>query len=275
MSHNNLSEVTFAFLDFETTGLDPYWGDRVCEIAIHRTRNWKVLDKLETLINPGRSIPPQAQSVHGISNDMVKNAPFFREVARDVINSLKGNVIVAHNASFDLGFLRAELTNIKLPPPETEVIDTLSIARNHFNFPSNGLGKIARQLGISVTGEHRAFGDVRITMEVFEYFLLDLERRGVRTQRLKDVLKLQEPPVAFEKATAFVLPPDIEKALRNKGKVQIKYLSAYSDTTTTRIIEPLEVNMSGSYTYLWAFCHLRKGRCSFRLDRILEVKTVS
>ncbi|MCI0454582.1 MAG: WYL domain-containing protein [Candidatus Dadabacteria bacterium] len=275
MLYNNLQEVTFAFLDVETTGLDAYFGDRVCEIAILKTKEGRVLDKLETLINPGRSIPPQAVSIHGITNDMVKNAPFFRDIARDVLNSLKGSVIVAHNASFDLSFLLAECTNIQLMPPDNEVIDTLAIARRYYSFPSNGLGRIARHLGISVIGEHRAFGDVRITKQVFDYFLLDLDRRGIRIKRLKDMLKLQGGPVTFEKSSRLVLSPVIEEALRIKGKLRIKYLSAYTDTTTTRIIEPIEVSVSGSYTYLLAFCHRRKERCSFRLDRILEVKTIS
>jgi len=275
MLYENLSDITFAFLDVETTGLDPYLGDRICEIAILKTRSGKILDKFETLINPGRNMPPQAVSVNGITNEMVKNALFFRDIAWDFINSLKGTVIVAHNASFDLGFLLAEFSNIKLLPPENMVIDTLSIARRYYGFPSNSLGKIARHLGISVVGEHRAFGDVRITKEVFEYFLLDLERRGIRIKRLKDMLKLQGGPIVFEKSSELVLPPVIEEALRAKGKLLIKYLSAYSETTSTRIIEPLEVNVSGSYTYLLAFCHLRKEKCSFRLDRILEVKIIS
>jgi DNA polymerase III epsilon subunit family exonuclease len=275
MLYENLREITFAFLDVETTGLDPYFGDRVCEIAILKTKNGQILDKFERLINPGRSIPPQAVSVHGITNGMVKNAPFFRDVALDVINSLKESVIVAHNASFDLGFLLAEFTNIKFMLPDNEVIDTLSIARRYYSFPSNGLGKIARHLGIPVIGEHSAFGDVRITKEIFEYFLLDLERRGIRIKRLKDMLKLQGGPIVFEKSNKLVLSPVIEEALRIKGKIQIRYLSAYSDTSTTRIIEPLELSVSGSYTYLLAFCHLRKERCNFRLDRILEIKTIS
>src|SRR3972149_6945856 len=179
MLYENLSDINFAFLDVETTGLDPYLGDRVCEIAILKTRSGKILDKFETLINPGRGMPPQAVSVNGITN------------------------------------------------------------------------------------------------EVFEYFLLDLERRGIRIKRLKDMLKLQGGSVVFEKSDELVLPPVIEEALRANGKLQIKSLSAYSETTSTRIIEPLEVNVSGSFTYLLAFCHLRKEKCSFRLDRILEVKTIS
>jgi DNA polymerase-3 subunit epsilon len=275
MPSKNLSDITFAFLDVETTGLDPCLGHRICEIAVLKTRGGKVLDKLQTLINPGRDISPQAASVNGITGDMIRGAPFFRDVAWDVLDALRDSVIVAHNATFDLRFLFAEFASIKLPHPENDVIDTLSIARRHYNFPSNSLGKIARYLGISTVGEHRAFADVRITNEIFEYFLMDLERRGMRVSSLKDALKLQGKPVSFERSNGFVVPPAIEEALRAKGKLQIRYLSAYKDTTTTRIIEPVEINVSGSYTYVIAFCHLRKEKSKFRLDRILEVKNIS
>ncbi|MGH7791251.1 MAG: exonuclease domain-containing protein [Thermodesulfobacteriota bacterium] len=275
MIPKNLEEITFAFLDVETTGLDPYWGDRICEIAVLKTKGTKILDRFETLVNPGRTIPLQAASVNGITDDMVKNAPFFRDIAWNVMNSLKDSVIVAHNAPFDLGFLLAELSIIKLSPPENDVIDTLSIARRYYSFPSNSLGNIARHLGISTVAEHRAFGDVRITRQVFEYFLMNLERRGLRVESLKYVLKLQGRPVSLNASAELVLPPTIEEALRIKGKLRIIYLSAYNDTTTTRLIEPLEVSMNRRYTYIIAYCHLRKDKCTFRLDRILEAKKVS
>jgi exonuclease, DNA polymerase III, epsilon subunit family len=275
MLSKSLSDITFAFLDIETTGLDAYLGDRVCEIAILRTRDGRILDSFETLVNPGRNIPPGAVSINGITDDMVKGSPFFVDVAYNILSSVNGSVIVAHNAPFDLGFLFREFANIKLMPFENEVIDTLSIARRYYSFPSNGLGKIAKYLGISTVGEHRALGDVRITKEIFEYFLMDLARRGIRIKSLKDILKLQERPVSFRTSNELVLPPSIQEALRARGKVQIKYLSAYRDTTTIRVIEPLELKVSGSYAYVVAFCHMRKENCRFRLDRILEVKNIS
>jgi DNA polymerase III epsilon subunit-like protein len=154
------------------------------------------------------------------------------------------------------------------------VLDTLKIARRYYDFPSNNLGDIARYIGISTLSEHRAFADVRITKDVFEFFISDLTRRGIRIKSLKDILKLQGEPLKFDRPSEVVLPQAIEGALRTKGKLQITYLSAYSDFTTTRIIEPIEVNLRKSNTYLLAYCHLRKERCSFRLDRILEVKSV-
>jgi len=271
---NNNQEIEFAFLDIETTGLDPFMGDKMCEIAILKTRGYRVLDRLETLVNPGISIPPRASSIHRITDDMVRKSPFFRNIAFKVKTFLEGAIVIAHNARFDLGFLFVEFNNLKLSPPENTVLDTLKIARRYYDFPSNNLGDIARDIGISTLSEHRAFADVRITKEVFEFFISDLKRRGIRIKSLKDILKLQGEPLKFDPPSGLILPQAIEGALRTKGKLQITYLSAYSDVTTTRIIEPIEVNLRKSNTYLLAYCHLRKERCSFRLDRILEVKNV-
>ena len=270
----NPSEVRFSFLDVETTGLDPSGGDRICEIAIIKTQNGDIVDKFETLINPGIAIPPRALSIHGITDSMVRRAPFFRQVSDDLLTFLKDTVIVAHNAAFDLEFLEAELKNLKLALPDNSVIDTLGIARRYYSFPSNSLGNIAESIGIRTESEHRALSDALTTKGVLEYFLTDLSRRGIRLKRLKDILKLQGKAVELKSSNELVLPREIEEALRAKGKLRIKYLSAYSEETSTRVIEPFEVSVSRESTYIHAFCHLRKERCTFRLDRILDIKTV-
>ncbi|MDA2918184.1 WYL domain-containing protein [Desulfobacterota bacterium AH_259_B03_O07] len=275
MLSTSLTDIHFSYLDVETTGLDPYSGDRICEISIVKTRGKKVFDKFETLINPGRIIPTRAASIHRITDDMVMKAPFFRDIALNVRNILENSIIVAHNAKFDLEFLHLEFNNLKLVPPENKVVDTFGIAKRYYSFPSNSLVEIAKCLGISTLSNHRAFADVRITIQVFEYFLRDLKRGGMRIKSLKDVLKLSGSSVKIEGPKNLVIPPEIEEALRIKGRLKIRYLSAYSDTTTTRIIEPIEVNLSRRNTYVLAYCHLRKQRCNFRLDRILEVKYIT
>ena len=270
----NPSEVRFSFLDVETTGLDPAGGDRVCEIAIIKTLNGDIVDQFVTLINPGITIHPRAVSIHGITDSMVSKAPFFRQIAAEVLDFLKDSVIVAHNAAFDLGFLEAELKNLMLTLPEYKVIDTLGIARRYYNFPSNSLGEIAKSVGILTECEHRALADVITTKGVLEYFLGDLGRRGIRLKRLKDLLKLQGKAVELKTSNELVLPGEIEEALRVKGKLRIKYLSAYKEETSTRIIEPLDISVGKANTYIHAYCHLRKERCTFRLDRILDIKII-
>ncbi|MCH7518843.1 MAG: WYL domain-containing protein [Candidatus Dadabacteria bacterium] len=275
MLSQNPSEVYFAFLDVETTGLDPASGDKICEIAVIKTIDGQVADEFVTIVNPGRNIPERAISIHGITQVMVNRAPLFRDIAKDLLDFLNDTVIVAHNAKFDLEFLSSELKNLNQSLPENEVIDTLGIARRYYSFPSNSLGEIARYIGLPIDEEHRALADVTTTKDIFEYFLKDLERRGIRLKRLKDILKLQGKTVELKTTNELVLPTEIEQALRDKGKLEIKYLSAYKEETSVRVIEPFDISVSKANTYIHAYCHLRKERCTFRLDRILGIRVLA
>ncbi len=275
MLSQNPSEVYFAFLDVETTGLDPASGDKICEIAVIKTIDGQLADEFVSIINPGRNIPERAISIHGITQVMVNRAPFFRDIAKDLLDFLNDAVIVAHNAKFDLEFLRSELKNLTLSLPENEVIDTLGIARRYYKFPSNNLGEIAKSIGLPIDEQHRALADVTTTKDIFEYFLKDLDRRGIRLNRLKDILKLQGRAVELKTTNELVLPTEIERALRDKGKLEIKYLSAYKEETSVRVIEPFDISVSKTNTYIHAYCHQRKERCTFRLDRILDIKALA
>lgn len=275
MSAQNPSETYFAFLDVETTGLDPNSGDKICEIAVIKTVNGQIADEFVTLLNPGRTIPERAVSIHGITQTMVNRAPFFRDIANDLLDFLNDTVIVAHNARFDLEFLRSELRNLNLYLPENNIIDTLAIARRYYTFPSNSLGDIARYIGLPIDKQHRALADVTTTKDILEYFIKDLERRGIRLKSLKDILKLQGKSVELRTSNELVLPTEIEQALREKSKLEIKYLSAYKEETSTRVIEPFDISVSKANTYIHAYCHLRKERCTFRLDRILSIKVLA
>jgi len=275
MLSENPSQVYFAFLDVETTGLDPASGDKICEIAVIKLVNGQIADEFVTLVNPGRNIPERAVSIHGISQVMVNRAPLFRDIANDLLGFLNDTVIVAHNAKFDLEFLRAELKDLNILLPENKIIDTLGIARRYYSFPSNSLGDIARYIGLPIDKQHRALADVITTKDIFEFFLKDLERRGIRLKRLKDILKLQGKSIELKTSNELILPTEIEQALRDKSKLEIKYLSAYKEETSTRVIEPFDISVSKANTYIHAYCHLRKERCTFRLDRILGIKALA
>ena len=270
-----IPDVDFAFLDVETTGLDPVRGDRVCEIAILKTKNNIVVDSFETLINPGIRIPPSSSAIHGIVDEMIEDSPYFLDVAEDVQRILKGCVIIAHNAQFDLKFVDMELNFTSDLSVKNVIIDTLGIARKFYSFPSNNLGEIAKSLGIPIYGYHRAMVDVQITKDVFEYFTRDLERRGIRVNLLKDLIRIQGGNIDLCRYTDKILPKIIENALINKERLQIKYLSPFNDLAKSRVIEPLDVVVNRSNTYIVAYCHMRKEKCTFRLDRILEVYSVN
>ena len=266
-----LTEAIFCFLDVETTGLKPQFGDRICEIALLRWRNGQTLETFHSLVNPERPISPGAFAVNGITEAMVRDAPKFKELALQVLTFLKDTVIVAHNAPFDMSFLNFQLANLGLPLPRNPVLCTLSLARRCFCFPSNGLGAIARYLGVKVEQEHRAMSDVKTTREIFRLFLQDFRRKGL--EYLGELIELQGGTIPIPTPEAVILPPPLEEAIHSQKPVQIRYLSYWGEETY-RVIEPIEVINYGDCVYLTAFCHLRQEQRTFRLDRILEIHPI-
>lgn len=165
MNINGLEIVVF---DVETTGLSPIDGDRIIEIAAMKVKDFKVTDQFYSLINPKRFLPAQAMAVNGITEEMVADAPFSEEVMPKFIDFIGGACVAGHNVKFDLNFVCFELSllNRKLKD-QTPAIDTLKMARELFPYLSTyKLTYLARALGISVDGAHRAMTDVETTVKV-------------------------------------------------------------------------------------------------------------
>ncbi len=118
----------YAVVDVETTGFSPKHHDRIVEIGIVRANaRGEVIDEYATLVNPGRDVGPT--HIHGISAGDVADAPRFEEVVGDVLSLMRGAVLVAHNAAFDLRFLCHECDVGRAPLPAVEYLCTLSLAK--------------------------------------------------------------------------------------------------------------------------------------------------
>ena len=176
----NIEEAVFTFVDVETPGLSPR-AARVCEVAAISFRGADRVGTLAELVNPGLPIPAEVSKIHGITDAMVKDSPSFGGVAPRLLAMLENSVIVAHNAEFDLGFLKAECDRVGLRFPKLHVVDTLAIARKGWKFQSNRLGKIAEELNISNGGWHRALADVEMTRKIFDHFITAFRSAGART----------------------------------------------------------------------------------------------
>ncbi len=261
-------DVTFVALDVETTGLETYLGHRICEIGLLKFRGAKELDSYSSLVNPKRPIPADIVRIHGITEEMVRDAPVFEDIADDFLAFSEGTVLVAHNADFDLRFIAKHLREAKLELPRNLVVDTLTLARRYFNFPSNSLGAIASRLAIDIEGGHRALKDAATTKGVFEYLTAELE---IKT--LKQLLDLQGGSVPFPEVGETTLPT-INEAMGSGGKLLLRYLSS-SGEETERVIVPIEINVHNGTEYLTAFCYLRNKERVFRIDRILKLRPVT
>jgi DNA polymerase-3 subunit epsilon len=269
-----LVETDFAIFDVETTGLNPAYGHRVCEVACLRLRDGREVGQVEALVDPERRISPGAFAVNQITAEMLAGAPPFSKVAIPLLALMEGAVLVAHNAPFDLSFLAMELEIARLPPPEGPVVDTLTLARRIYRFPRNGLQAIAAALGVEAGTAHRALGDVLTTAQVLERILWELETRwGVIA--LGQLLAFQGGPIPYPQpqATPYILdhlPPPLAEALQVRGEVRMRYVDAHGQETE-RLIRPYRVQEQRGLLYLTAYCHRAADLRTFRLDRIVEL----
>ncbi len=147
-----------AFVDVETTGANPV-VDRITEIAILRVENGELVERWSSLVNPGRSIPPNIQSLVGISDEMVADAPAFAELADGVRALFADCIFVAHNARFDYGFIKNEFSRIG-EAFDAPVLCTVKLSRALFpQHHRHGLDALIERHGLVCTARHRALGD--------------------------------------------------------------------------------------------------------------------
>ena len=160
----------YSVIDIETTGGSARM-ERITEIAIYIHDGISVVDHFSTLINPERNIPYFITAMTGITNEMVKDAPRFHEVARKIVEMTEGTVFVAHNARFDYSFLRQEFSNLGYQF-HRPLLDTVSLSRRLLpGHTSYSLGNLCKDLGIEINGRHRAAGDALATVKLLELLL--------------------------------------------------------------------------------------------------------
>lgn len=158
-------------LDTETTGLDPLRGDRLVEIGCVEIVNRFVTGQVfHRYINPERPMSPEAFAVHGLSDAFLADKPVFRQVAEEFLAFIGDDPLVIHNASFDMGFLNAELKRMKKGSLAADrVIDTLAIARRKHPGQQNSLDALCARYGIdnSRRSRHGALLDAEILAEIY------------------------------------------------------------------------------------------------------------
>ena len=183
LADQRLDQMAFTVFDTETTGLDPDGGDRIVSIGAVRVVNGRVLrqETFERLVQPGRTVPAASTAFHGITAEMVEGQPTIDEVLPAFARFCEDTVLVGHNVSFDLQFLKlAETsTGVELDQP---ALDTLLLhAALHPDHEDHTLEAIASRLGVSVVGRHTALGDALVTAEIFVGLTTLLRRRGIDT----------------------------------------------------------------------------------------------
>ncbi len=195
-----LEECAFAVVDVETTGMRAAGADRITEIAVvvqHGSRREVVL---ESLVNPGRPIPRAVVAITSITDEMVRDAPPFDELADQVLAALAGRVFVAHNARFDWGFVSAELRRARGLVLDGPRLCTVRLARRLVKgVRSCGLDNLTRHFGFANDARHRAAGDALVTAELLARLLGLAREDGARTLQELEAIERRRAAAARRK----------------------------------------------------------------------------
>ena len=193
-------DTTYCVLDLETTGFS-FRTEKITEVGIMKVKNGEVIDEFSCFVNPEKPIPQRVVEVTNITDDMVKDAETIDKVMPKILEFVGDSVLVAHNADFDIGFLKYNAKNLGLSLENT-YLDTLRLAKDLFpDYKKYKLGKIAENLGIKVEVAHRALDDVDTTVKVLNVMLKMLKDKGVET--LDDITKKVAGDADFKKLPTY------------------------------------------------------------------------
>ena len=177
----------YVVFDIETTGFSPV-KNRIIEIGAVKVVGGEIVDNFSTFVNPQTPIPFEIEKLTGINDDMVIDSPTIEAILPDFLDFCGEAVLVAHNANFDMSFIKENVRRLELNK-EFTYVDTVGIARLLLpNQAKHTLDAVAKTLGVSLENHHRAVDDAGATAEIFVKFIPMLEKEGVKT--LKDVNRL-------------------------------------------------------------------------------------
>jgi DNA polymerase III epsilon subunit family exonuclease len=182
-----LAQTTFVVLDLETSGGAPHLGAHITEIGAVKVRGGEVLGKFQTFVNPETPIPSFITALTGITDEMVSSSPRIAEVfpvLLEFLGSESETVFVAHNAPFDLSFLKAAAKGSEYRWPKFTIIDTAKLARRVLSrdeVPDCKLGTLAEFFNATVSPTHRALDDALATVDVLHALIGRVGSLGIST----------------------------------------------------------------------------------------------
>jgi DNA polymerase III epsilon subunit family exonuclease len=274
-----LSNIEFVSFDIETTGLSPALA-KIVELSGIRFRlDDDAVSIFSTLINPGCLIPPQVTAIHGITNEMVADAPCASEVIPGFFRWIGDPdiVLVAHNASFDLGFLKFAIAKEQLPVPMNHVIDTLSLSRRLVeDVPNYKLSTLTSELALGGGGYHRALSDSHHVRNLLTHLIKSNSLK--RWQDVAELKCLQNFGVVHDVSDSMSSPPHlagfieaIRQAIQGNLSVSFKYKGVHS---SKRRVSPTALIEDKGVFYLTGNCHRMLEQRTFRVDRMHDLAVV-
>lgn len=201
---NNLLAPSIVFVDLETTGANPAL-DRVIEVGIVKVSGGQIEYEWSALVDPGESIPPMIQGFTGISNEMVRGAPRFADLADEVFARIEGSLFVAHNARFDYGFLKNEFKRLgrEFQP---RVLCTVKLSRALYpEHHRHGLDALIARHNLACDARHRALGDARVLWDFVQLACREKPAEAIQAA-LKKAMKTPSLPSGLERSALDMVP---------------------------------------------------------------------
>lgn len=268
-------QQTFVAFDTETTGL---WApaNRVVEIgAVKFQFGQSKTEVFNTLVNPKRPIPAEVIRIHGITDEMVTDAP----IAKDAISAFmsfcgEDSVLIAHNAPFDISFVGCEMERFELDFGNNLILDTVDLFKRYYpNLASYSLLALSRHFSTAKSQEHRALGDAVMVHRLFELVAPKFGQIKNKSDLFHVASTYSMTDCRAQKA---VLPDEhneLNRARKERLRVRIEYTTP-SNEPTIRVIRPEHFYHLGEIFYINAFCERAHGERTFRLDRIGEYQVL-
>ena len=225
----------YAILDIETTG-GKFNEEGITEIAIYKYDGQEIKDQFSSLVNPEKEIQPFVQKLTGINTKMLRNAPKFYEIAKRIVEITDNCILVAHNASFDYRILQTEFRRLGFSF-ERKSICTVELAQKLMpDQPAFSLGKLVRNLGIPFSDQHRAHGDAKVTLKLFELLL----EKDVKKEILMEHIKIINPNKISSKYISIVekLPSEMGVYYLHNSNNDIIYIGK-SNNIKKRVLNHL------------------------------------
>ncbi len=185
-----IKDSCFTVFDFETTGLSNK-NDEIIEIGAVKVKNGEIIDTFETFLSPGKSIPAKITDITGITNEMVSGAPKISEIIGQFLEFFADSVLVAHNATFDYGFLKSALKKTGNSYVDNAVLDTLGLSRAIYpDLKNHKLNTICKHLNVDLENHHRAVDDAKATAGILLNMIDEMNNLDINS--LKKINKLSK-----------------------------------------------------------------------------------
>ena len=261
------TDYTYVALDTETSGALPLESE-ICEIAAVKWKNGKIIDEYQSLVKVTKKMSDFIIGIHGITNEMVADAPKIQDLIPGFLEFIKGSVLLGHHIPFDMAFIALELEKLNIPLPDNSVVCTSLLSRAMIlDSPNHKLQTLIPHLGIHQGTAHRALDDSKACLEVF----LHCMKKEKHPMYLNQVIDKQGTAIPWKDFSYKALDENqntriLVSAIKEKQLVEIEY------ATHRREIFPKGLVLSPGNNFVQALCMSDNSSKRFYLNKITSVK---